>query len=180
MMRRLAVAPLCSLLLLTLHAGCAAKAPATAARPPATAVPATAWPDLRKTLDGNFTATRDDGHVIRVNYKLIAAGSVVLETWGDPGSETITVYHPDGDGLMLTHYCAQGNQARLTAVEATPQRTVFRHLDATDVGPEEGVLRELIVTPTPAGFDQTTTYRGPDGEEGSDTLHFIRAANPAP
>jgi hypothetical protein len=173
---------------LAIHSGCAARVPPTTPAPatspttgrtPAVALSANAWTDLQRQLVGRFTATREGG-TISVSYKVISGGSAMLETWSAGGHETVTLYHRDGDGLMLTHYCAQGNQARLTAVEATPQRTVFRFLDATDVGPKEGVLRELIVAPTPEGFDQITTYRGSDGEDGTDTLHFVRDPVAAP
>ena len=35
------------------------------------------------------------------------------------GRETMTVFHPDHDDLVLTHYCAQGNQPRLRVAELT-------------------------------------------------------------
>jgi len=52
----------------------------------------------------------DMGHETRVVYKVSSAGSVVVETI-DPGTdhEMITVIHPDGDSLLLTHYCMLGN-----------------------------------------------------------------------
>ena len=45
------------------------------------------------------------------DFKISAAGTVVMETMG-PGSEheMINMYHLDGDDLVLTHYCAGGNQ----------------------------------------------------------------------
>lgn len=52
----------------------------------------------------------------KVNYKLTSGGSVLVETI-DPGGdhEMITVIHPDGDSLVLTHYCMLGNQPQMTA-----------------------------------------------------------------
>jgi hypothetical protein len=46
-----------------------------------------------------------------VRYRVTSAGSAVEETI-EPASphEMITIYHLDGDQLMLTHYCAAGNQ----------------------------------------------------------------------
>ena len=53
-------------------------------------------------------------------FRVSAAGTVVMETMG-PGTEheMINMYHIDGDDLVLTHYCAGGNQpcsVRLMAV----------------------------------------------------------------
>ena len=48
------------------------------------------------------------------SFKTKAAGSAVVQTTraGTPG-EMKTIFHMDGDQLLLTHYCAQGNQPRL-------------------------------------------------------------------
>lgn len=45
-----------------------------------------------------------------------SAGSVVREIMM-PGSsyEMTNMYHLDGDGVVLTHYCAMGNQPRMVA-----------------------------------------------------------------
>jgi hypothetical protein len=53
---------------------------------------------------------------IHVKYKVTAGGSAVVETIF-PGTEheMVTVIHPDGDDLMLTHYCMLGNQPRMKA-----------------------------------------------------------------
>ena len=47
-----------------------------------------------------------DAHEATVTYKVTSGGSAVVETIG-PGTEheMVTVIHPDGDDLMLTHYC---------------------------------------------------------------------------
>lgn len=52
---------------------------------------------------------------ILVTYATTAAGSVVVETLF-PGTdhEMITMYHQQGEDLVLTHYCAAGNQPRMT------------------------------------------------------------------
>jgi len=51
-----------------------------------------------------------------VTYKVSAAGSAVVETLF-PGQEheMITVYTREGQDLVLTHYCALGNQPRMRA-----------------------------------------------------------------
>jgi len=57
---------------------------------------------------------RDNGPAIAVTYRVTANGSVVLETLF-PGSEheMLTLYHLDNGKLVLTHYCAMGNQPRM-------------------------------------------------------------------
>jgi len=57
------------------------------------------------------------GNDFEVTYKLIGAGSAVTETYfaGTP-TEMLTVYHMDKSRLVLTHYCASGNQPSLKFV----------------------------------------------------------------
>lgn len=49
-----------------------------------------------------------------IQYRLTAGGTAVMETMF-PGTnhEMISVYHRDGENLLMTHYCAIGNQPRL-------------------------------------------------------------------
>ena len=70
-----------------------------------------------KKLAGEWVALDDKGkptsQVVSV-FKVTAAGSAVHETIlpGTP-HEMVSVYHLDGKDLVLTHYCAFGNQPRM-------------------------------------------------------------------
>jgi len=45
---------------------------------------------------------------------MISANTFLVESFGNPvQGVTETIYHVDGDRLMATHCCAQGNQPRL-------------------------------------------------------------------
>lgn len=51
-----------------------------------------------------------------VRYRLIAGGSALVETdFAGTDMEMVTVYHRDGDNLLLTHYCMLGNQPQMRA-----------------------------------------------------------------
>lgn len=66
------------------------------------------------TLIGEWKGTFVNGGEHRLTYRLSAGGSVLVETWAlAPGRESMTLYHLDGDELLATHYCPQGNQPRL-------------------------------------------------------------------
>ncbi len=91
----------------------------------------------------------------------------------------LSVYHCDERELMLTHYCAQGNQARLKATDANGDRIVFAFLDATNVAPDQGVMVALTVALQGDAFDQESVYRTPTGDPDTTRLHFVRAEPPA-
>ena len=74
-------------------------------------------------------------HDIRVVYKVTAGGSAVVETI-DPGTphEMLTVIHPDGDTLVLTHYCVLGNQPQMKATpKAGDTKIAFEFVKATNL-----------------------------------------------
>jgi hypothetical protein len=58
-----------------------------------------------------------DGSVA-VTYRLTGAGSAVVETIFPGGDhEMVTVYTMDKGDVVLTHYCATGNQPRMRAAK---------------------------------------------------------------
>ena len=72
-----------------------------------------------KKLAGDWVAVGKDGKAtakVISSIRVTSAGTAVQETLF-PGSdhEMVTMYHLDGDDLILTHYCSLGNQPRLRA-----------------------------------------------------------------
>ena len=73
-----------------------------------------------KTLVGNWEATSQRGKVT-TSYELISNGTALAEHINVPGEgEMLTVYHLDGNRLVLTHYCTAGNQPRMQAEAYDP------------------------------------------------------------
>ena len=69
-----------------------------------------------KTLVGEWEITTKADHIppnAKITYRVIGGGSAVIETMF-PGSkmEMVSVYHRDGDKIVMTHFCAAGNQPR--------------------------------------------------------------------
>lgn len=60
---------------------------------------------------GEIEAGEHENAKVKHVFEVSAAGTVVMETMG-PGTdhEMINMYHLDGNDLVLTHYCAGGNQ----------------------------------------------------------------------
>lgn len=66
-----------------------------------------------KTLLGTWRSTDPKSQTV-IETKLIANGSSLVETWTmSPTRQSMTVYTLDGDRLLATHYCPQGNAPRL-------------------------------------------------------------------
>ncbi len=66
-----------------------------------------------KELVGDWRSSKA-GSATTVNYKLIANGTSLIETWTmSPTRQSMTVYTLDGKKLIATHYCPQGNAPRL-------------------------------------------------------------------
>ncbi len=74
-----------------------------------------------------------------ITFKVTGGGSAVVETIGpDTEHEMITVYHLDGDKLLLTHYCAAGNQPTMRAVKSGAADTLaFDFLRGSNMKPAD-------------------------------------------
>lgn len=91
--------------------------------------------DRLKALAGTWEMTDDKGQKqVASVFRVTSAGSVVCETMF-PGSphEMTNMYHADGDGVVVTHYCAQGNQPRMRAAGFDGQSIHFTFLDCTNL-----------------------------------------------
>ncbi|WP_296722750.1 hypothetical protein [Erythrobacter sp.] len=88
-----------------------------------------------KSLVGDWQGQWANGPIHRVNYRLTAGGSVLVETRQlSPTRESMTIYYLDDNRLLATHYCPQGNQPRLQldSIDAKG-RMNFVFLDGTNL-----------------------------------------------
>jgi len=73
-----------------------------------------------KTLAGTWEASSERGKVTS-SYEVISNGNALAERTNVPGEgEMLTVYHLDGNHLVLTHYCTAGNQPHMQAEAYDP------------------------------------------------------------
>ena len=95
-----------------------------------------------KGLAGEWRGTEGEkgkGMEMTVLYKTTSHGSAVVETLF-PGTdhEMITVFHLEGDRLVLTHYCAIGNQPKMAlSKKATADHLVFDFIGGSNVNPKD-------------------------------------------
>jgi hypothetical protein len=131
-----------------------------------------AWQTLARELPGAWASGE-----VRAHYRSISSDSVLVESFFTArGRETMTVYHLDGERLLLTHYCAQGNQPRLAAVEVSDSRALFRLLDATNVLSDQSMLVEMTLEVQPDELQRIEHYRDPTGAIEVTPMRFTRSS----
>lgn len=88
-----------------------------------------------KGLAGRWKGHSTKGWTEEVTIRVIAGGSVVEMASFDahPGEQMRTLFHVDGERLMLTHYCVAKNQPRLVARAEGSEGVRFDFLDATGI-----------------------------------------------
>ena len=74
------------------------------------------------------------------SYRVTGAGSAVVSTLA-PGTphEMVSVYHRDGNDLVMTHYCAAQNQPRVRAKTVTGNVIAMDYDGGTNLDPARDV-----------------------------------------
>ena len=94
--------------------------------------------DRIKAMAGQWEGKSTKGWTEILDIEVIAGGSCVMEKshfahGAEPDSGMATMYHLDGENLLLTHYCMAKNQPRLKATEISDdgKLVTFTFLDGT-------------------------------------------------
>ena len=91
--------------------------------------------DQMKSLTGAWEGKTSQGEPVQVSYRVTAGGSALMSEITGHGENMISMIHFDGTKrLLLTHYCAAGNQPRMQA-SASPDGKIitFNFVDATNL-----------------------------------------------
>jgi hypothetical protein len=97
-----------------------------------------------KSLAGEWRGKAGHGEAASpavVRWETISGGTAVMETLF-PGTphEMRSVYHLDGGQLVMTHYCAMGNQPRVRlAPGSSKDELVFEFAGGTNLDPKKDV-----------------------------------------
>lgn len=123
--------------------------------------PAETFEELKK-LCGEWKGTTAKGGEEKISYRLIAADTVLLESWVlSSGREALTVYHRDGAHLIATHYCPRGNQPRLKLTSASAEKGFFfEFVSATNLPDPEATHQHRfeVQIHSPDSFTRGETY----------------------
>jgi hypothetical protein len=109
--------------------------------------------DARKTFDqlkgmeGNWVGKNGKGEPLQVTFRSTAGGSALMSEIHGKGPENmITMFHVDGDRLLMTHYCGAGNQPRMKVITADAKSVGFEFVDGTNIGPGDGHMQRVTFT----------------------------------
>lgn len=102
---------------------------------------------------------------LKIVFESTARGSAMVERWEtQSGLHSMTLYHMDGDVLMATHYCPQGNQPRLESRGTSQGEIRFEFRDVTDLSAGESHTHALWFTQEADGtLKRSEVYRGEGG-----------------
>lgn len=105
-----------------------------------------AWKRLT-ALVGEWEGRMGDG-TATISYRLMSSGSALMETMNAPdSSDMVTVYHLDGESLLMTHYCSLGNQSRMRSSGLRDGALDFAYVDSTNLrSPAAHHMSRLVLT----------------------------------
>jgi hypothetical protein len=107
-----------------------------------------------KSMPGQWEGKTQDGKDIRVDFKVVSGGSAVMseiftDKFGQDHHDMVSMIHLDGPNrLLLTHYCAAGNQPRMQASGSPDGKTItFNFVDITNLAaPDAGHMQRVVLT----------------------------------
>jgi hypothetical protein len=107
--------------------------------------------DKIKALTGSWKGKDAEGKEVGVSYKVVSAGTTVMETldMAETPEAMVTMYHVNGDKLMMTHYCSMGNQPSMRAdkVSADGSMITFNMYEASNLAKKtDPHMSKLVVT----------------------------------
>jgi hypothetical protein len=112
-----------------------------------------AQPDARKSFDrlkgmeGNWSGKNQEGRPVQVSFRITSGGSALMsEIVGHGPEDMITMFHMDGDRLLMTHYCGAGNQPRMKVISSDAKSVSFEFFDGTNIGPGDGHMQHVTFT----------------------------------
>jgi hypothetical protein len=98
-----------------------------------------------KTLVGPWNGTTADGKSGNITFKVISGGAALMQL--EPESDMVSVFHPDNERLLMTHYCASKNQPRMQAeISANGREFRFHFVDSTNLSASSGHMEQMTLT----------------------------------
>jgi hypothetical protein len=99
--------------------------------------------DKFKSMAGTWEGKMGD-EPVTVNYRVVSQGTAVMAE--ATHESMVTMYTLDGNRLLMTHFCASGNQPRMAASLSPDGKTMeFNFVDATNLAnPQTGHMHHAV------------------------------------
>ena len=112
-----------------------------------------------------------------VSYRVTSNGFAVAETlFAGTDYEMITMYAFDGAEIVMTHYCAMGNQPRLVGERKSDNTLHFKFKDGTNIDPKAdtymGEMTLIVIDDNHIRHEWKSFSKGADA--GTVTFDFTR------
>jgi hypothetical protein len=132
--------------------------------------------DQMKTLAGTWEGKTSSGQTGQVIYRTTSGGSALMSEIKSGPEDMITMFHMDGDRLLMTHYCGAGNQPRMKATLSPDGKSVtFEFLDATNLSSSTaGHMHRAVFTMLDANHHTEEWTFAQDGKEQTDKFDLQR------
>ena len=128
-----------------------------------------------KALDGTWEGKSLNGQPLEVAYRVTSNGSAIMsEIKGK--EDMISMFNLDGDRVLLTHYCAAGNQPRMVASASPDGKTfTFDFVDATNLPTPDAAHMIRMVLAMPDANHHTEEWTFSDhGKEHKEVFDLRR------
>ena len=117
--------------------------------------------DLLRGMEGKWSGKNQQGQPVEVTFRMTAGGSALMsEIHGHGPENMITMFHMDGDRLVMTHYCGAGNQPRMKVIASDAKSVSFEFFDGTNIGPGDGHMQHV-------------TFAQPDADHHTEEWVFV-------
>ena len=126
-----------------------------------------------KALVGTWQCVEPGMEKSSTTFELVANGSAIMERLAVSDSPMINVYHPDGDAVVMTHYCGAGNQPRLRCTK-DGSSLAFTMSDITNWKKGEAKMSAVTMTLVDANHMKQEWTSETDGKTELFTIEFAR------
>lgn len=134
--------------------------------------------DQLKTLVGEWEGKTETGPV-KITYTLVSGGTALMERMQPANeAEMITMYSADGDRIVVTHYCSQGNQPSMKSetLKGVGNKYSFSLVSVSGLKtPDEGHMVGLVLTLVDRDhLTQEWHYQNSHGKTSAELFEFRR------
>ena len=127
-----------------------------------------------KSLAGEWQGVGTGMETTTTSFEIVANGSVVMERLTPHGeSPMVNMYHPDGAGVVMTHYCDSGNQPRMRCTK-DGSSLAFTMSDITNWKKGDTRMSGLTLILVDADHMKETWTSDTGPEKGTFTMEFVR------